>query len=184
MGSEKALLVVDGRPLVAHHVHRYLQVCRRLVVVVRPEISRRVRAALGPLATESVQILPVRTASPAESLARGVEELAGGPLLVTPVDLLPCRLDTLARLTSALGGPGVLAATPSHGGRGGHPVLLQSELLDSYRRASVESRPTLRQLLESAGASRVRVEVDDPRVLGDFDTPRDIREIALGPPRG
>jgi CTP:molybdopterin cytidylyltransferase MocA len=38
----------------------------------------------------------------------------------------------------------------------------------------LDALPPLREVLERAGPRRVRVEVDDRAVLGDFDTPADL----------
>lgn len=195
MGGPKALLLVEGRPLVRHHLERLAEAgCGPMAVVVRPEVAPLVTAALhakGPGPDLSrVQVLAAQTRAPSESLVLGLRTLREaapeelGDVVVTPVDLLPPRVETLQRLLGALE-LGALAASPRHGGRGGHPAVLRAELWAPFLDAglAMDGFPSLRELLERAGARRVRIEVDDPAVLGDFDSPEDLGAFGRIPPR-
>lgn len=161
MGGPKVRLARGGVPLVALHVARLREVgCREVVVVVRPALVAEVEARVGP----EVRVVGAATASQAESLAAGLVGVLAEWVLVTPVDVLPARVETLAALLSAME-TGAVAATPCFGGRGGHPV--------GVRRAVLGAVPsvTLRDVLASLGGGRVRVEVGDAAVVGDLDTP-------------
>jgi CTP:molybdopterin cytidylyltransferase MocA len=188
MGGPKALLLVEGRTLLERHVERLLEAgCAPVLAVVRPGLP--LPDALRGVGR--VHLAEVVTASPAESLAAGVEALCallpGGRsalarvrLLVGPVDLVPPRVETLRALLSALEGE-VLAATPAHQGRGGHPVALRGTLLAGVGEGAA---PTLREVLAAAGARRVRLAVEDAAVLGDLDTPEAAAAVlGAGPPR-
>ena len=162
MGGPKVWLAAGGgTPLLALHVARLRGAgCEVVVVVVRPELVVAVWALAGP----GARVVGAATASQAESLAVGLEALgaAAAVVAVTPVDLLPAREDTLRALVAAVDG-GAVAATPRFLGRGGHPVVV--------RRAALRPALPLRDVLAALGAARVRVDVDDAAVVGDFDTP-------------
>jgi molybdenum cofactor cytidylyltransferase len=131
-----------------------------------------------------VQINPDPDRGMASSVALGFAALSEGPATAAwlwPVDHPAVAADTLHRLIAALdgrterSGGEIEVVRPCHKGRRGHPPLiaraLWPELVGSAGRAG-GAREVVR-------ASRlVDVEVDDPGVLHDVDTPAD-RE-ALG----
>ena len=201
MGVPKALLSIDGAPLVERHVLRLLEIgCAPVIVVLRPEVAADVGPRLQGLGP--VCIAPARTSSQSASLVAGTRALtrplsgrdespadvapgslhARGKILITPVDMLPPSPTTLQRLTGALVPP-LLAVTPTYRGRGGHPVVMRAEVILA-RVAGPSPLPSLRDVLEDLGPRRARVEVDDASVLGDFDAPSDLPaplELLTGP---
>jgi len=171
MGGSKALLLASGEPLAAAHVHRMREAgVSRVVLVVRPSVAAR----LG--AFPDAQVLLSSAPDPAGSLAvavRGAAIAKDALVLVTPVDAAPATLATIEALAAALAeAPLALAATPRHGGSGGHPILCHAEVLAPYREEATP--PPLRDVLRSLGDRRLRVDVDDARVLVDLDTPDDV----------
>jgi len=173
LGQPKARLLIHGVPLALLHVRRAREAgCGRIVVVTR----RADREWVGREAEVAVS----EEAEQAGSLRVGVEGMFGGGggdgdgdgdwVLVTPVDALPARCETIARLFAATG-DGVDAVTPVVGGTGGHPVLLRASVL---RRAYAGAAPPLRDVLHGLGARRLRVEVGDPNVVTNLDTPADV----------
>lgn len=182
MGGSKALLELHGATLVEHHVARLVEIgCTSVAVVVQPGLAGVVRALLQ--AHREVLVHGVTTGSQAESLAVGVRVLHQGRstgddvIVVTPVDMLPAEARTYRALLAHLTGA-VVAVTPLHRGRGGHPVVARRAVLSSYEADARGSAPTLREVLAAVGVPRRRrVELDDPRVLGDLDTPADVRAL-------
>ncbi|NUQ79788.1 MAG: hypothetical protein HUU21_40310, partial [Polyangiaceae bacterium] len=69
---------------------------------------------------------------------------------------------------------------PRAGGRAGHPVLVRAEALEPYRSPSP---PVLRDHLRSLGPRCVEVDVDDPAVRLDLNTPADVMGLLGSPPR-
>jgi CTP:molybdopterin cytidylyltransferase MocA len=194
MGGTKALLVVDGVALVQRHLQRLHEAgCRTMAVVVRPDVAPVVAELVGAsLLASWVRVVAASTDSQASSLAVGLRallagegsgaEARGAALLVTPVDMLPPKVETVGALLAALQGD-VLAATPLYRGRGGHPVAVRGELLAPYLSGgSPEAAPSLRDVLLGAAQRRVRVEVEDAAILGDLDTPSDVRAAHGGSP--
>jgi CTP:molybdopterin cytidylyltransferase MocA len=174
MGGPKALLLVEGEPLGVLHARRLGEAgCGAVVLVTRVELAAR----LGGEWSIAVSTAP----DPAGSLGVGVRALEPGPadvIIVTPVDAWPARPETLARLVAAVR-QGADAATPTHAGRGGHPVALRARVLAPFRDAP---RP-LRDVLAALGPGRVRIEVDDPGVAIDLDSPEDVLRVTGAPPR-
>ncbi len=163
MGGPKALLQVNGEPLIRLHKARLLEVgCARVVVVVPPQVVQQVRAWVPEAC-----VVGVVSRSQAESVLIGSSALAGvDVVVVTPVDAMPVRAETLRQLLGAMR-DSVVAVTPRFQGHGGHPVVIRREAIG----APMES---LHACLEALGQRRVRVSVDDPAVADDFDTPADL----------
>jgi molybdenum cofactor cytidylyltransferase len=174
MGGPKALLVVEGELLGRLHARRLREAgCVEVVFVTRAELVER-------FANDAVVVVS-RAPDPAGSLAVGLGALAahgGDVLVITPVDAWPARVETIARLVDAVR-TGAEAATPRFAGRGGHPVVLRASALSTY---AASPRP-LRDVLAALGDGRVRVEVDDPAVATDLDTPADLMAAAGAGPR-
>src|SRR5262249_41797901 len=119
---------------------------------------------------------------PAGSLAYATPRLVDvEKVIVTPVDALPARKDTVARLLARLDAePALLAVRPVYHGRGGHPVVLRAEALSRYKQPSP---PPLRDHLQALGARCADEAVTDPNVLIDLDKPADVMGVLRAMPR-
>jgi len=179
LGGPKALLVFPGapgaRPLplaIAHAEARLAAESSRVVVVARKPIVQAliafVRPGLDLVVSDAAEEL-----GPAGSIATAVTRLdADDRVIVCPVDTLPARAATVAALLAGLGEAGAppLATRPRHGGRTGHPIAIQAKALDRYRSPTP---PPLRDHLHGLGDAVRDIDVDDPDVLVDIDTPAD-----------
>jgi molybdenum cofactor cytidylyltransferase len=175
MGGPKARLVVDDAPLALRHWRRLREAgAKKIVVVARPE---DVDWLVGLGAEASASTAP----EPGGSLAVGVRALGerDGVVLITPVDTLPASVATIEALCARVAA-GAQAATPVHGGRGGHPVVVRRAVLDAYRHGE---SPPLRDVLSSLGEGRARVAVDDEAVVTDLDAPEDLLRLTGARPR-
>lgn len=172
MGRPKSELLVDGVSLLTLHAQRMMDVgCEEIALVVRPPFA----VASSPRSHR----VPAITSSPAESLGVGLRFLRDRApglhlephdrILIAPVDMLPARRSTFDALIAAL--EHSPCATPTYERRGGHPVAARFDLLRAYLHGR---REPLRDLLRRPASRRVRVEVDDVAILGDFDTPSDL----------
>jgi CTP:molybdopterin cytidylyltransferase MocA len=157
----------------------------------------------APSTTPLVSVVASAEPEQAGSLARGLSVFASAPprsprqphgldsgisserlgedddvIYIMPVDSLPPRAETIQKLLQSMT-LAVLAATPLHKGRGGHPVLVRMTALEPYLRGE---RPPLRDVLASLTSARVRVEVDDSRVASDLDEPEDLVAVTGAPP--
>lgn len=103
-------------------------------------------------------------------------EAAGASgIMVMPVDVPLVTPSVLRDVLSAIDEDGVQIARASHRGRHGHPVLFTRAVFDELRTAdpAVGARAVVR-----ADPQRVReVEVGEPGVAIDIDTPEDYRRV-------
>lgn len=186
LGGPKALLMWPtargAKPLAIVHAETRLQAeSKRVIVVSRKHIVQALLPFVCPGLDLVVSDAPDEL-GPAGSLATAVIRLKPTDrVLVCPVDTLPARRDTAERLLTALGTAGdpPLATRPKQGERFGHPVALQGAALDRYRQPNP---PPLRDHLRTLGDACVGVEVRDPDVLVDIDTPADAARYLHGPP--
>lgn len=191
VGGPKALLlwpvstprgVVEMPLAIAHAEARLSAESSRVLVVTRRAMFRPLLAYVRPgidlLASDMPEDL-----GPAGSIAFAASRLGGASFaLITPVDTAPARADTAARLIERLriGEPPPLAARPRYGGRAGHPVAVRVEALAPYAQ---KAPPPLRDLLRTLGSRCQDVEVDDPAVRLDLNTPADVMGALRAPPR-
>jgi molybdenum cofactor cytidylyltransferase len=183
MGRAKALLPsLDGSTFVS-------QLARAMcdggvpdtIVVGRPEDAplRREVAAIGA---------PVRfienacaDAGQLSSLLRGLDA-ADAPtvraVIVAPVDAPLIRAGTVAAILAVFASTGAPVVRAVHRGRHGHPVLFSRAVFDDLRRAD----PAIgaRAVLRAHAHLVVNLEVDDPGVVGDVDTPEEYERL-FGP---
>jgi molybdenum cofactor cytidylyltransferase len=99
-------------------------------------------------------------------------------ILVVPVDMPLIAASTVRRLVETFRASRAPILRAVHAGRHGHPVLFSRDVFEDLRRAdpSVGARAVVR----ARGA--MDVEVDDPGVLEDVDTPEDYRRLFGSPP--
>jgi CTP:molybdopterin cytidylyltransferase MocA len=179
IGGPKALLAwpgpQTGQPVplaIAHAEARLGAESGRVLVVTRKPIVASllgyVRPGVDLLASDAADDL-----GPAGSLAFAFPRLGeASVIVVTPVDTPPARPETVARLLDALAAdPEILAARPVCRGRAGHPVALRHAALARY---AAPAPPTLRDHLQALGPACAGVDVTDPTVLIDLNTPADV----------
>ena len=189
LGGPKALLLWPGapgtkpRPLAIVHAETRLKAeSTRAIVVARKQIVQILLPFVCPGLDLVVSDAPDEL-GPAGSLATAVSRIkADDRVLVCPVDTLPAKRETAEKLLSALGSAGAqpLATRPKQGERFGHPVAMQSAALERYRQANP---PPLRDHLRALGDACFGVDVHDPDVLIDIDTPADAMRFLHGPPQ-
>ncbi len=186
LGGPKVLLAWPSpsgkdRPLsIAHAEARLAAESAEVLIVTRktmiPALLGYVRPGIHLLSSDAAADL-----GPAGSLAFAVSRLPEGDMiLVTPVDTQPARAETVRAMVDRLvADPLLLAARPSYHGRGGHPVVLRRAALDVYKTAA----PPLRSHLAALGDSVGVVEVSDPTIVLDLNTPADVMGVLRALPR-
>lgn len=92
-------------------------------------------------------------------------------VLFTPVDIPLFTAATVDALLTS----GAELACPVCGGTRGHPILMSANVIDRVLEDSGESG--LDGALSRCGVLMTLVEVDDPGILHDADTPEDYREL-------
>ncbi|HEV2449342.1 MAG TPA: nucleotidyltransferase family protein [Thermoplasmata archaeon] len=174
-GRPKALLPV-GRELA---IERILRLCQGagyspIVAVVGPH-ETEIRQALlrSEYPPDEFRSNPGWSAGRTGSVQCGLEEAdESGSALLWPVDTPLASSETLERLaerrrSDSLG----LWFLPTYHGAGGHPVLFSREVFPRIRHLGPDV--PLRSLLPELGPQVVRVEVDDPGVTANLNTPEE-----------
>ena len=174
LGQPKALLEIQGEPLIQFLVERLEAVGLEPVIVANAEISVDVLLALPE---RTVVVNPNPEAGRTGSLQCGLKQILGSKggdrafrLLVVPVDRPGFSNKTLGELMMK-----EICACPAKDGRGGHPLLLMPE--DVARIHSADPDTPLRELCEPE-----RFEVEDLHLHLNLDTPSDIevlRDLAI-----
>lgn len=183
MGYPKPLLEIGGRTFLATLAAAMLDSIARLIVVVGAHADA------------------VRRAVPEDSRITVVENpnYLRGQLSSIKVGLSAVEADACGALVHLADHPMVTAATfaamveqyvrsqkpiviARYRGRRGHPVLFARTLFAELRAASEDQGA---RVVVGADPDRVAyVDVDDPGVVMDLDTPEDLEQAGLGRPPG
>jgi molybdenum cofactor cytidylyltransferase len=95
-------------------------------------------------------------------------------VIVMPVDIPLVRPDTIAAVLRAAA-TGVPIVRATFGGRHGHPVLFARSVFDDLRRADPDIGA--RAVVHAYESQLVNLEVADPGVLKDVDSPSDYEQL-------
>ncbi len=184
MGYPKPLLRIDGETFVAHVARAMLTVVARLIVVVGAHADR-VRAEVPPDSRITIADNPQWARGQLSSLKVGIRAL--GPdcraALVHLADHPTVRADTFQAVVDAY-----LKSTPPivvarHRGRRGHPVVFARGVFPEL--AAAPDSEGARKVVNADPRRVVYVDVDDPGVVLDLDTPEDLARAGLpGRPGG
>jgi len=177
MGEPKLLLPYRGRTVIEAVLEaaEASRVERTLVV-----LGRRIGRVEGKIARFAVRL--TRNPRPAEgmlsSVQRGFRALPRSvrAAVVLLGDQPWVKASTIDRLVEAyLGGSRGLVC-PVHGGKGGHPLLVDVRYREDVAR--LDPAEGLRGLLRLHPEDLLRLEVEEPDILEDLDGPEDL--IKLG----
>ncbi|MBS2021744.1 MAG: nucleotidyltransferase family protein [Deltaproteobacteria bacterium] len=174
MGEPKGLLVrADGRTFLRAAIEALQRVdLAPLVVVLAHQ-----REALARQVPDGVQCVvnPAPERGQKSSLAlglRALREAGAQAALVQLVDQPPVHESTLRALLAAAQQDPHLLHTASHRGQPGHPAIFPTSLCDALE--SAPDTEGARDVIARLGLTMSPVEVDDPGVLLDLDTPEDL----------
>lgn len=167
MGRPKALLPFDGRTAV-EILSGTLRACGLDVVAV-VEPGSEPEAEVARIGVPSVRN-PIARLGRTGSVQFGWREARPGTgILVAPVDCPLVKEETCRALLARAGTHAIVR--PVHAGRGGHPLLLAPELRGEV--LALAPNASLRTVLHLDPRRRLDVEVDDPEILTNLDTPQD-----------
>lgn len=177
MGSPKALLEFQGETLLDRQIALYSSRCRPVVCVLGHG-AETVAAGLRR-AGEAVLVLnPRPERGQLSSLQCGLRSLpACGAVFFLPADSPGVHPDTLAMMLSAWADAARPPAflIPQDRGRRGHPVLMNAALIPEM--LALPEGASARDLVHARKPETVYVEVDDPRIHADLDTPADFEAL-------
>jgi molybdenum cofactor cytidylyltransferase len=170
MGRCKPLLPLGDEPVACRCVRALKEGgIDAIVAVVAPPHGDRVAAALAPLGVRLV-----RNDDPGSDMAgsvrAGLAAVDGdaSAVVVCPADHPLVSPSTVAALLAAHAAEPDRIVIPAHAGRKGHPVLFPRAILDE-----LAALPTLRDVVRRDPGRLRLLEVADPGILLDLDTPAD-----------
>ena len=163
MGRPKGLLEHRGGAWLADQVEaiRVQGACVVLVVGAEAEAYASLAQTLGL----EVRTNPAPESGPFSSLRIGLQGLSG-PVFVGPIDVPVAPI--LRKLEAALGN--AAAVVPAHHGRGGHPVLMGPSFVQELKELNIND-PESRLDVQLRKAGALRLEIADPRILQNLNTP-------------
>jgi molybdenum cofactor cytidylyltransferase len=171
MGSDKTLLEVDGTTFLERAIHVLRQGgCRYVVAVVNSD-DWATRLADVSGAAAIINDLP--DSEQIDSLQLGIANLPedSAAVAVLPVDFPRVQVETVQRLLAEFERSGAQILNPSYNGEPGHPVIFARSIFPELL------RPDLPEGARSVSADAHTVDVNDPGVLFDVDTPADYQRI-------
>jgi molybdenum cofactor cytidylyltransferase len=175
-GRPKALLTVDQQTFIARVVDTARRAGVSRLVVVLGHAADEVERALGDAADVTVALNPEPARGQLSSLKVGLREAAEcDGALAWPVDHPLVRTATVTQvLAEAARHPGK-AVVPRFEGRGGHPTFFPRTLFSALM--SLPDEAGARGLFERHPEAVLRIDVEDPGVRHDIDTPADYAKI-------
>ncbi len=183
MGYPKPLLDIGGRTFIEQIAETMLAVVPRLVIVIGAHRDR-VRAAILRDARIAIAENPDYSRGQLSSLKVGLgavqPDSAGA--IVHLGDHPMVRVETFRAIVDSYNRTGKPIVVARHGGRRGHPVIFDRALF-----AEILSAPEKEgaRYVVNADASRVAyVDLDDPGINLDLDTPSDLARAGLPPHSG
>lgn len=117
------------------------------------------------------------------SIREGIAALGktGEILLVSPADLPALRPETVSTLVRRMEETGAPLALPVYQGRRGHPMAIAPALIPEID--TLDPDVGLKQLRDRHEDLLFELEVEDPGVVEDVDTPEDYEKISNGSAR-
>jgi molybdenum cofactor cytidylyltransferase len=160
----------DGATIAAAACRHLVAVVPWTIAVVRPGADAL--AAVLAAAGARVVACPEAEKGMGESLACAVRATAAaGGWVVALADMPWVAPATIARVAAAIAG-GAAAAAPFHRGERGHPVGFGRECYAAL--AGLRGDTGAKAVVAALGDRLLRLDVDDPGVRRDVDTPADL----------
>ena len=174
MGTCKQLLPLEGKTVIAHCLEALLAGGAEEVVVVVSATGDEVAQAAGAYPVRVVRN-PDPDGDMAASIRIGRDSLPAWAtgVLIALCDYPLVTATTISRLIEEQHqNPGAIII-PCHNGRRGHPPLFPRRLLDD-----LAGSLTLRDLMRMYSERIRHLDVRDPGVLIDMDTPEDYQRLS------
>ncbi len=176
MGHDKALLSWRGETFLTAAIES-LRPWTELVIVVAgenaPVLLRSVDASGAFLVVN-----PCPERGQFSSLQIGLQEVLNrgrDAAVVTLVDRPPAAPETLACLHRTFLLSTAWAVVPEYQGRHGHPIVIRREMIEKFLKAPVTA--VARDIEHANQDHIVYVNVDDPAVIANVDTPEEYQRL-------
>ena len=174
MGSPKALLDMRGEPVLQRLLRVYARHCAEVIVVVGDH-GEQIRAAVPGWYV----VNPSPERGQVSSLQCGLRALREDlPVMFQPVDYAAISGSTLSALLTAMERERPLIAIPRYAGKHGHPVMAGAALRSEF--LALGDQATARDVIHAHRGETLYVDVNDPEILRDIDSPEDYRRMLDG----
>jgi molybdenum cofactor cytidylyltransferase len=183
MGRLKALLPWRNTTLLEHQLRALLDAGANQVVVVLGHDADRLKPIVESTDGASWTLNPDYLQGKTTSLKSGVAALTGqqvSDVLLLNVDQ-PRSADIVRTLLKRHLASPYLITIPTHGGKGGHPILITAELLPELAEINEESQG-LKAVVRRHAEATERFELDDPTLLWDLNTPEQYQQALASLP--
>lgn len=176
MGDFKQLLRLGDKTFVEHCVDNLLASRVDEIVIVTGLRELEVRQAIGSRPVRFTHNREYRSGM-ASSIKRGVEALSEGAraCVLSLVDQPQIGADVINRVIETYEAAHTMIVIPTHEGRKGHPILLDLSLKEDI--LAMDPETGLREVIRAHSNKVSRVEVSDPAVLEDCDSPDDYKRM-------
>lgn len=171
MQAFKPLLPFAGKSIIEYVVGNYQAQSIQPVVVVTGYRHDLLQPVVEQCGAHSIHNADYASTGMLESLALGLNYLKDrcDAVFIQPGDIPLIAPTTFSALQRGLAEHDVMAARPVHQGRRGHPVLLSAAAFSSI--LGYAGGDGLRGALRELPGGAVDIEVDDPGILLDADSP-------------
>lgn len=178
MGRPKALLPLGETTFLARLIETFAVCCDPVIVVLGGD-AEAVQSALAVAPAVAV-FNPDHRLGMLSSLQMGLaqtrEDAAGA--VFTLVDHPRLKVETLQAVLRKFEQSGAEAVIPRHGRQRGHPVVISRRVADELLAMPKSGSP--KDVIRGHRAATVFVDLDDPAIVEDIDTPEDYRTIHPG----
>jgi len=181
MGYPKPLLDIGGRTFIEHIAETMLAVVPRLVIVIGAHRDR-VRAAIPHDTRIAIVENPDYLRGQLSSLKVGLGAVQpdSAGVIVHLGDHPMVRVETFRAIVDSYNRTGKPIVIARHDGRRGHPVIFDRAMFAELLSAPEEEGA---RHVVNADPSRVAyVDLNDPGINLDLDTPADLARAGLSPP--
>lgn len=178
MGSPKPLLRLADRAFI-EHVTQGIQFASPDEIVVVTSAALREQIRQLELGGVKIVVNQHVERGMAESLRCGLRALRGADaVLIALADHPRVRWESVARLGEAARENPDRIVIPVHRGESGHPVIIPRSLFDEI--FALPDDQGLNAVIERHQELILKVDVDDPGVLMDIDTPDEYEKFGKG----
>jgi len=182
MGRDKALLPWHGSTFLGGAIELLRELTEMVIVVAGKNAAQLQPLVYAASAYQVVNRDPQR--GQFSSLRLGLQEVLNrgrDAAIIALVDRPPASPATVALLKDRFlerAAEGVWAVVPHHGERNGHPLVVGREMINAFLSAPPDA--TARDVEHAHRQHIEYVNVDDPLVVWNVDTPEDYQRITSG----
>ena len=173
MGDFKPLLPLGPYTIVQRVIHTFRQTGVAPIVLVTGHQAALLEAHVSDMQVVCLRNEQYTTTQMLDSSRIGFAYLKERceQILLTPVDIPLFTMETVRKLMCV----GADVAIPTHGGRKGHPLLISRAIIDFAE--TYDGPGGLAGVMRESGCQIQLIEVDDPGILMDADTPEDYERL-------